>query len=156
MSLIRKPPAAERESSLRRAAEGTIATGKAVYSVGNQIGVRTARGGGKAVQIWLLGAFTFGALTASSFGAKVLGLLIMAPFWYFALRSRKRPAAADSESASSVWAQATAPSLVEPAFDPDAAISRYLEGRSSKSTQATELSPVPEQAQRPIFGKRMV
>lgn len=35
-------------------------------------------------------AFTFCAIMASGFGAKVLGLIIMAPLWYFVLRRRSR------------------------------------------------------------------
>ena len=91
MSLIRKPPAAEQESSLRRAAEATLAHGRAVRDVGQEVGSGTRRLVSKVAQMWLLVGFTFGALMASSVGAKLLGLTIMAPFWYFVLRRRERP-----------------------------------------------------------------
>jgi hypothetical protein len=87
VSLIRKPSAAERESSVRRVAEDAIASGRVLRNAGRNAGQRAGRGAGKIATFWLLTMFTFGALTASSFGAKLLGLIIMAPFWYFAWRS---------------------------------------------------------------------
>ena len=87
--MIRKPAAAERESSVRRAAEAAVEGGRILHNATT----RAPRGVSKGVLPLMLVMFTFGALTASSFGAKILGLIIMAPFWYFAWRywSADRP-----------------------------------------------------------------
>jgi hypothetical protein len=90
VSLIRKPAEAEQESSFRRAAEATIASGRMVRDAGREFGSQTRRTAGKTAQIYLLVMFTFGAVMASSVGAKLLGLTIMAPFWYLALRKRNQ------------------------------------------------------------------
>ena len=90
MSLIRKPAEAERESSFRRAAEATIANGRMVRDSGRELGGQARRSVGKIACFYLLVVFTFGALMADSAGAKLLGLTIMAPFWYFVLRKRKQ------------------------------------------------------------------
>ena len=80
--MIRKPAAAERESSVRRAAEVAVEGGRILHNAS----VRAPRGISRGVLPLMLVMFTFGALTASSFGAKILGLAIMAPFWFFAWR----------------------------------------------------------------------
>jgi hypothetical protein len=112
VSLIRKPAEAERESSVRRAAETAIAGGRVVRDAGREIGTKTRRTTSKVAQYYLLGMFTFGAVMASSVGAKLLGLAIMAPFWYLVLRKRKQPAA---QPAAQTFAAATgAPNSVAP------------------------------------------
>ena len=98
MSLIRKPAAAEQESSLRRAAETTIAKGRAMRDVGKELGSGTRRVVSKLAQMWLLVGFTFGELMVSSVGAKIIGLTIMAPFWYLVLRRRDTPIRGSSSS----------------------------------------------------------
>jgi hypothetical protein len=82
VSLIRKPVAAERESRSRHVAEEVFEATRKVQNASDY----ARRGASKAVLALMLVGFTFGAITASSLGAQMLGLLIMAPFWYFAWR----------------------------------------------------------------------
>ena len=54
MSLIRKPAEAERESSFRRAAEATIASGRMVRDSGRELGGQARRSVGKIACFYLL------------------------------------------------------------------------------------------------------
>ncbi|WP_205478927.1 hypothetical protein [Sphingomonas arenae] len=86
MSLICKPTAAEQASPLRRAAEAGLRSGRQLHEAGRATSEVAKRGASKAASLWLLAMFTFGALTASSTGAKLFGLLLMSPFYYLAWR----------------------------------------------------------------------
>ncbi|GAA4003415.1 hypothetical protein [Sphingomonas humi] len=86
MSQIRKPTSAERASQLRRVADATIDTAQDLKA-GAQA---TARKAQRVFAMFMLGMFTFGALSASSFGATLLGLLLLSPFYYLAYRGWRR------------------------------------------------------------------
>lgn len=89
MSQIRKPASAERASPLRRVADATIDTAEDVKAGARALGEVAQR----AFAILILGMFTFGALTASSPGATLLGLLLLSPFYYLAYRGWRRKTA---------------------------------------------------------------
>ena len=80
--MIRKPEGAERASALRRTAEAGIEAGEWVQQAGQKTrsGCQTAAG-------WYLGIiFLFGALTASSWGARIFGVAIVGTCIYVARR----------------------------------------------------------------------
>lgn len=89
MSLIRKPGAEEQASPLRRAAEAGLESGRQIRDVGLATSQRVGRGASTVATLWLLGIFTFGALTASGLGAKLFGLALLSPFYYWIWRKRK-------------------------------------------------------------------
>jgi hypothetical protein len=89
--LIRKPEGAERASALRRTAETTLEAGQWTQ----QAARKTQRGCGSLVGWYLAIMFLFGALTASSWGARILGVIIVGVFIYIFRRiGRARRAAA--------------------------------------------------------------
>jgi hypothetical protein len=90
VSLIRKPRSIERASPLRRAAEKGLYGGRQLRATVRATADVAGRGLSKAAKVWLLVVFTFGALTASSAGAKLLGLLLLSPFYYLAWRKWRR------------------------------------------------------------------
>jgi hypothetical protein len=95
--MIRKPEAAERTSLLRRAAEAGLA-GSRKLGTPNHTANRFGRGSvRKSTVAWLLGIFLFGLLSASSTGARLLGLLTMVPVCYVAWGWWKRNGA-DAET----------------------------------------------------------
>jgi hypothetical protein len=80
--LIRKPEGAERASVLRRTAEAGIEAGEWVQ----QAGQKTGRGCQVAAGWYLAVIFLFGALTASSWGARIFGVAIVGTGIYIARR----------------------------------------------------------------------
>lgn len=88
--MIRKPGAAEQASPLRRVAEaGLVMGGQRARpgSISEQHGLGTVK---KSTVAWLLGIFLFGLITASSGGARLLGILTLVPVGYVAWRWYKR------------------------------------------------------------------
>ncbi|MCW3798065.1 hypothetical protein OMW55_09645 [Sphingomonas sp. BN140010] len=183
MSLIRKPDAAERASPLRRAAEAGLTAGRDLHRSGRTASQAAGRGLGRVGALWLLVMFTFGALTAGSWGATLLGLAIMAPCWVFALRKWNKPPkpgeSARSSGISKEDVHSTVHDLVdlyapwwfimpsrrkwvvppvddEPAaqFDADAAFARYLAGKDSADPAAPPGSPHPRGGAGRTFGRR--
>jgi hypothetical protein len=76
--LIRKPEGAERASALRRTAETTLEAGEWARSNSHKV----RNGCGSLVGWYLAIIFLFGALTASSWGARILGVTIVSIFIY--------------------------------------------------------------------------
>jgi hypothetical protein len=76
--LIRKPEGAERASALRRTAEAGLEAGEWAQ----QAGRKTQRGCQSLIGWYIAIMFLFGAIMASSWGARILGVTIVSGFIY--------------------------------------------------------------------------
>ena len=87
--MIRKPEGAEQESALRRTAEVGLEAGEWMQ----QAGRKTKRGCQSLVGWYLAIIFLFGAITASNWHARILGVAIVSGFivlfrWMGRMRDR--------------------------------------------------------------------